>query len=124
MITIGNRSQDIENLTQAFRKLVHQRSTSQSLELPLLPLFNSSCPIMAPRGAFFANTEIVPINSAAGRISAELICPYPPGIPLIMPGEKITQQHLDYLRIIYEQQSSVITGCSDPNLNTLKVILN
>jgi arginine/lysine/ornithine decarboxylase len=55
-------------------------------------------PAMLPRDAFFAPKETVPTDKAAGRISAEQITPYPPGIPLIIPGERITGELLDYLR--------------------------
>ena len=55
-------------------------------------------PAMLPRDAFFAPKETVPASQAAGRICAEQITPYPPGIPVIIPGERITAELLDYLR--------------------------
>lgn len=53
---------------------------------------------MLPRDAFFADTEQVDAAAAPGRISAELITPYPPGAPAVLPGEVITAEVLDYLR--------------------------
>ncbi|MEV5712382.1 ornithine decarboxylase [Amycolatopsis mediterranei] len=53
---------------------------------------------MLPRDAFFGPTEQVPAADAAGRIAAEMITPYPPGAPGVLPGEVITQPMLDYLR--------------------------
>ena len=53
---------------------------------------------MLPRDAFFAAKETVPAGQAVGRICAEQITPYPPGIPVIIPGERITAELLDYLR--------------------------
>jgi arginine/lysine/ornithine decarboxylase len=53
---------------------------------------------MLPRDAFFAETEQVETTKAAGRISAEMITPYPPGAPAVLPGEVITPEVLDYLR--------------------------
>ena len=78
-------------------------------------------PAMLPRDAFFAIKEAVPAGKAAGRISAEQITPYPPGIPVIIPGERITSEFLDYLR------SGLAAGMqlpdpADPNLDTIRVV--
>lgn len=53
---------------------------------------------MLPRDAFFAAKETVAAAQAAGRICAEQITPYPPGIPVIIPAERVTAELLDYLR--------------------------
>jgi arginine decarboxylase len=53
---------------------------------------------MLPPDAFFAAKETIATDKAAGRISAEQITPYPPGIPVIIRGERITSELLDYLR--------------------------
>jgi arginine/lysine/ornithine decarboxylase len=53
---------------------------------------------MLPRDAFFATTEQVAAKDAVGRISAEMLTPYPPGAPAVLPGEVITTEVLDYLR--------------------------
>jgi arginine/lysine/ornithine decarboxylase len=54
--------------------------------------------VMLPRDAFFASTEQVRAADAVGRISAEMLTPYPPGAPAVLPGEVITPEVLDYLR--------------------------
>jgi lysine decarboxylase len=51
-----------------------------------------------PRDAFFGPAENVPVAEAAGRIAAEMITPYPPGIPAVLPGELLTEPVLEYLR--------------------------
>ncbi|HLO52238.1 MAG TPA: lysine decarboxylase, partial [Kamptonema sp.] len=61
------------------------------------------------------------IEKACDRVSAELICPYPPGIPVLMPGEIITSQALEYLQQILIL-GGCITGCSDPTLKRFKVV--
>lgn len=53
---------------------------------------------MLRRDAFFAPKETVTAGQAVGRICAEQITPYPPGIPVIIPGERITAELLEYLR--------------------------
>ncbi|WP_449657941.1 Orn/Lys/Arg family decarboxylase [Amycolatopsis eburnea] len=53
---------------------------------------------MLPRDAFFGPAEQVPFEEAPGRIAAEMITPYPPGAPGVLPGEVLTRPVLDYLR--------------------------
>jgi arginine decarboxylase len=54
--------------------------------------------VMLPRDAFFGETEQVDVDKAVGRVAAEMISPYPPGAPALVPGEVITREVLDYLR--------------------------
>ncbi|SUE15621.1 orn/lys/arg decarboxylase [Rhodococcus gordoniae] len=54
--------------------------------------------VMSPRDAFFGRTEMVPADRAAGRIAAEQLTPYPPGIPAVVPGERLDRAVVDYLR--------------------------
>lgn len=54
--------------------------------------------VCLPRDAFFGPTEMVPAAKAAGRVAAELITPYPPGIPAVVPGERLNDAVIDYLR--------------------------
>lgn len=73
-----------------------------------------------PRDAFFAAAEPVLIDSAVGRISAELIAPYPPGIPVLAPGEQITVATIDALE--HARRAGVrIAYAADPTLATLRV---
>jgi lysine decarboxylase len=76
---------------------------------------------LAPREAFFAANETVAAGSAAGRISAELVAPYPPGIPVLAPGEIITADALAALRAAKEEGSR-IAYAADPSLATFQVI--
>ncbi len=76
---------------------------------------------MLPRDAFLADTEIVPFRASAGRICAETISPYPPGIPVIAPGEEITADLIDYLRL--ELKAGVrIQGPHDDELKVIRVV--
>ena len=53
--------------------------------------------VLTPRQALFAPRETVPLEQSAGRIAAGQIAPYPPGVPVIAPGERIEKKHLAYL---------------------------
>ncbi|MFC7885807.1 aminotransferase class I/II-fold pyridoxal phosphate-dependent enzyme [Streptomyces sp. NPDC057376] len=76
---------------------------------------------MLPRAAFFAPVEHVPAERAAGRVSAEMISPYPPGVPVVAPGEVITDEVLDYLRSGADH-GVLIPDAADPSVRTLRVV--
>jgi arginine decarboxylase len=77
--------------------------------------------VMSPRDAFFADNETVPANAAVGRVSAELIAPYPPGVPVLAPGELITAEAIDSLREV-KADGGRIAYAADPSLETFQVI--
>jgi arginine decarboxylase len=78
-------------------------------------------PAMLPRDAFFAPKESVPAGQAVGRIAAEQVTPYPPGIPVIVPGERITAELLDYLRTGLDA-GMLLPDPADPSLDTIRVV--
>ncbi|MGV9410029.1 aminotransferase class I/II-fold pyridoxal phosphate-dependent enzyme [Nocardia sp. NPDC003693] len=77
--------------------------------------------VLLPRDAFFGPCEAVPIEQAPGRIAAEQVTPYPPGIPVIVPGELIDTAVVDYLRS-GKAAGMNIPDPADPDLNTLRVV--
>ncbi|HEY0693775.1 MAG TPA: aminotransferase class I/II-fold pyridoxal phosphate-dependent enzyme [Kribbella sp.] len=77
--------------------------------------------VMLPREAFFARQEAIPLKEAAGRTGAEQVTPYPPGIPAIVPGERISAGIIDYLRTGVDA-GMVIPDAADPKLNTIRVV--
>ncbi|MFH8727657.1 aminotransferase class I/II-fold pyridoxal phosphate-dependent enzyme [Streptomyces termitum] len=76
---------------------------------------------MLPRDAFFAPAEHVPAERAAGRVAAETLSPYPPGVPAIAPGEVITDEVLAYLRSGVDH-GVLVPDAADPTLRTLRVV--
>ncbi len=124
IISLGNMAQDIEQLVTAIKTLANSSniSPSYSQNLILDYSFKKSPTLeLSPRKAYFSATETIPLQQACDRISGELICPYPPGIPILMPGEIITQDAIDYLQEVLVS-GGVITGCSDDTLETVQVI--
>jgi arginine decarboxylase len=79
--------------------------------------------VMRPRDAFFARVEQVPVEKAEGRIAAETVSPYPPGVPVIAPGERINREVLDYLLSAVEA-GVLIPDAADQELSTLRVVAN
>jgi lysine decarboxylase len=76
--------------------------------------------VITPREAFFGPQERVPLAAAVGRVTAESLAAYPPGIPNALPGERLTQATLTYLRSTLDQGGTV-RGVSDPTLKTVRV---
>jgi arginine decarboxylase len=75
---------------------------------------------MTPRAAFLGAQEVVPIESAVGRIAAESLAAYPPGIPNVLPGERLTAETWEYVRAILAH-GGTLRGASDRTLRTARV---
>ncbi|MGJ5632431.1 aminotransferase class I/II-fold pyridoxal phosphate-dependent enzyme [Nostoc sp. CALU 1950] len=125
IISLGNTPDDIEQLVQGFTTLAEKyRRTNLTIKSDLWQdLFTTQTHALccSPREAFFAVSEILPLTQTNKRICSEIVCPYPPGIPLLMPGEVITKSILDYLQQI-QTMGGFISGCADTSLKTLKVV--
>jgi arginine decarboxylase len=78
--------------------------------------------VMTPREAFLGPQEVVPAREAVGRVSAESLAAYPPGIPNVLPGERLTAETLDYIEATLELGGS-LRGASDRALRTLRVAI-
>ncbi|NJK35816.1 MAG: aminotransferase class V-fold PLP-dependent enzyme [Oscillatoriales cyanobacterium SM2_2_1] len=116
ILSIGTTAPDIQRLVAGLSQLVPQPEPLPHIR---------PCPIppqgCSPREAFMDAQEGVPVAQAIGRISAELLCPYPPGIPVICPGERVTAEVIATLQQIH-RAGGIIHGCSDPGLTTLRVL--
>ena len=77
---------------------------------------------MTPREAFLGPQEAVPAREAVGRVAAESLAAYPPGIPNVLPGERLTAETLDYIRQALDHGGS-LRGASDRKLETLRVAI-
>lgn len=78
--------------------------------------------VLLPRDAFFSPVRALPIEEAIGKISAEVIACYPPGIPVIYPGEKLTGEIIDYL-ITMREAGAHFQGCHDHQLGEIGIIV-
>ncbi|ODU27007.1 MULTISPECIES: ornithine decarboxylase [unclassified Pseudonocardia] len=92
----------------------------RSVELPSPEALDTEA-VMLPRDAFFASVEDVPLYAAVGRICAEQVTPYPPGIPALLPGERITGEVVEYLATGVAA-GMVLPDPADPQLGTVRVV--
>jgi arginine/lysine/ornithine decarboxylase len=128
IISLGNNESDINALVKVFKKIndiprsrKYGTRTSHIISKIIFNYQPDNRLCISPREAFFATSEILPLEKTVDRICAENICPYPPGIPILMPGERITKSALDYLQQV-QDLGGVITGCVDTSCHTLKVV--
>ena len=113
-----------ERLVSALREVV--ASLSPSTQAADAVAFTAPPPwgelVMTPREAFLGPQEIVPTPEAVGRVAAESLAAYPPGIPNVLPGERLTAETLDYIQATIAHGGS-LRGASDRALRTLRVAL-
>ncbi len=119
-ISIGDRMSDTERLLSALYDIRRRYSKDKS------GMFDheyiNPVVVMSPQEAFYAEKEeMIPIRETNGRICTEFVMCYPPGIPILAPGEKITQEIIDYILYAKEKGCS-ITGPEDAMIERLNVI--
>ena len=78
---------------------------------------------IAPRDAFLGRSEAVPVDEAIGRISSESIAGYPPGVPALLPGERVTTEVVAYLREL-TSAGARLHGAADPTFATVRVVID
>jgi len=123
MITIGDTTASVDQLVGAFTALcvgctpVPTGALPRSWGAAVAPGQQA----MTPRDAFFAAARTVPLAAAAGQVAAELVTPYPPGIPVLVPGEVATADKLAYLEA-GRAHGMYVCGPADPSLATLRVV--
>jgi arginine decarboxylase len=120
IFSIGTTRSAVDRLVSAIGQLATRSHIPEAIPATIqLPPPET---VISPREAFFAAARTMPIDQAIDQISAELICPYPPGIPVLLPGERITAGAIAYLQTIV-QSGGFISGCADRQLQTIQVIV-
>ena len=112
-----------QRLVESLRRLVARSGSIESQPQADLPELRSLEleSVMLPRDAFFGRVEQVPVGQAAGRIAAEMVSPYPPGVPVLVPGERITDAALDYL-VSGVRAGMLIPDAADPAMKSVRVV--
>ncbi|WP_461201150.1 aminotransferase class I/II-fold pyridoxal phosphate-dependent enzyme [Anoxybacillus sp. TBDG-1] len=122
IITSGDTERETSVLVEALRHLSNEfRHQAEVGKKPKVLLPDIPVLALTPRDAFYSETEVVPFDESAGRIIAEFVMVYPPGIPIFIPGEIITEENLNYIRKNIEVGLPV-QGPEDDTLRTLRVI--
>ena len=118
-LSIGDRIQEIERLVSALadiRRRYQQDSTGMLSQEYIPPRV-----IASPQEAFYADKISLPIMETKGRVCSEFVMCYPPGIPILAPGEEITEDILNYIQYAKEKGCSM-TGPEDAEIEYLNVL--
>lgn len=118
-ISIGDRLRDIERLVGALAE-VKRRFGKSKAGLMTQEYIEPELAV-SPQAAFYAHKESLPIDETEGRICSEFVMCYPPGIPILAPGERITRRILDYISYAKEKGCSM-TGPEDAAIERLNVL--
>lgn len=118
-ISLGDRLQDIERLIGALSEI--KRRYQRDPRGMFRQEYVEPEVAMTPQKAFYAERQYLPLDDTAGRVAGEFVMCYPPGIPIVAPGERITPQILDYIRYARDKGSQM-TGPEDPCVEHLNVL--
>jgi len=119
-VSVGDREKDIERLVAALSEIRrnYKKDSSRLLKFTYI----EPKVIRPPKEAFYADKKSLPLDECAGEISAELVMAYPPGIPILSPGELITKEILECLKYS-KKKGAQITGAEDMTLSRLNVMV-
>lgn len=119
-ISVGDRKRDIERLISALFEI--RRRFGKTATGMLSQEYVTPTVAQPPRRAFYAEKMSVPLEQAVGKVCTEFVMCYPPGIPILAPGELITEKIIDYIKYAKEKGCQM-TGTEDINLEKLNVIV-
>ncbi len=119
IISCGDRMMDVERLISALEEIKRQREKSPS------GLFDHEYIdpeiVMPPQMAFYARKRRVPMRESTGFVAGEFVMSYPPGIPIVAPGERITPDILEHI-LFAKDKGCFMTGTEDMNLDYINIL--
>ena len=118
-VSIGDRIQEVERLVSALAE-IRRRFQRDPTGMLTQEYINPEV-VTSPQDAFYAGKESLPLEQTEGRICSEFVMCYPPGIPILAPGERITREILDYI-IYAKAKGCSLTGPADQNIQHLNVL--
>lgn len=122
LISIGTTKEDVDKLIDALEMISKVYKRNEHMTVISTKQIN---PIskLNPRDAFYKEKELILIDECIGRISGESIMAYPPGIPVITPGEVITKEIIDYIKLL-KNNNAYLSDMKDKSLQNILVIKN
>lgn len=119
-VTIGDTESSVASLLNVLRNLAkHSRQTALIIEHNTIPDIPPL--IMTPREAFFAPKKRVRLSASVGQICGEFVTPFPPDIPVIVPGEKINNDVIEFIKRL-QRDHTMVVGPTDSTLETIEII--
>ncbi len=119
IISMGDSEENVEVLINALKD-ISSKTEIKELRKPTIIPHNPKM-IVSPRDAFYSLKKSILLKDSVGEIAGEMIMAYPPGIPVIGLGERITQDIVDYIEILKKQKCQM-QGTADPHINSIMVL--
>lgn len=120
MISIGDTEENVRALIDALKD-ISQKYRQKRISYDKNSILENPELIVSPRDAFFSSKKSIELKDAEGEISGESIMAYPPGIPIVTPGERISKDMINYIKMLKEQNTS-LQGTEDPEVEYIKVL--
>jgi arginine/lysine/ornithine decarboxylase len=122
LVTFAHDEADVDRLAAALEQLAaERRGNSAQPERVASPDTLVTEQVIVPRDAFFASSEMVRPRDAVGRVSCDIVTPYPPGIPVLAPGEAITEAIVEHLEKVVAL-GGFVEGATDQALDRFRVV--
>ena len=119
-LSIGDRIQELERLVSALAEI--KRRYKKDPDGLLSQEYIDPEVVCSPQEAFYSQKKSIPINESSGFVCSEFVMCYPPGIPILAPGERITKDIIDYIQYAKAKGCSM-TGSEDPDINNINVLV-
>lgn len=119
-LSIGDRIREVERLVTALADL--RRRYKKDKAGMLSQEYIAPKVVMTPQDSFYAEKESLPLKETKGRICSEFVMCYPPGIPVLAPGEEITDEIIDYI-VYAKEKGCSMTGPEDEKIERLNVLV-
>ncbi|QXM05509.1 aminotransferase class I/II-fold pyridoxal phosphate-dependent enzyme [Crassaminicella indica] len=122
IVSVGDTEESLKALVDALKDISEKYRGSKKTQIKYakIALENPEV-IVSPRNAFYTRKKFIKLEEAEGEISGESIMAYPPGIPIVTPGERISKEMIHYINFL-KSQHSMLTDSQDPYVEKIKVL--
>ncbi len=120
--SFGDTKEGMDRLLKALKEISSEHFGTKKYIQDFLDIPSIPKKILNPREAFYSDKISIPLKESLGKISGEFLLAYPPGIPLLCPGEEVTQDILDYVEDL-KRANLYVQGTEDPTVSNLKVVI-
>ncbi|SHH04298.1 arginine decarboxylase [Thermosyntropha lipolytica DSM 11003] len=119
IMSIADRRENLKALVKALTEIAHKSNRKGLINSTRIPYHPEM--VVTPREAFYSPKKVIRLEDAAGEIAGENIMAYPPGIPVVCMGERITSDIVEYIKVLKSEKCE-LQGTSDPNVEYIRVL--
>ncbi|KNY29154.1 Arginine decarboxylase [Pseudobacteroides cellulosolvens ATCC 35603 = DSM 2933] len=119
IVSIGHRKEDMDTLVNALEDIAIKQGVREYKAATMLP--HNPQMIVSPRDAFYSDKKVVALEDSVGEIAGEMVMAYPPGIPVVCMGERISKDIVEYIKLLKEEKCQ-LQGTADPYANKIRVL--